>query len=67
MFGSQLTVEIFNIYWSILPYAINIKFQLVPFYLIMAKQQELKHIDPKEFKADSKEYVPDPNEDYMVF
>jgi len=33
----------------------------------MAKQQEFKHIDPKEFEADSKEYAPDPNEDYMVF
>lgn len=65
---SQLVSEIFNNYWPILPYAINIKFQLAPFYSIMAKQlQEIEHIDPKEFEADCKDYAPDPNEDYMVF
>ena len=44
-----------------------ISIQLTPFYLIMAKQQELKHIDPKEFEAECKDYAPDPNEDYMIF
>lgn len=42
-------------------------FSWLPFYLIMAKQQELKHINPKEFEAECKDYAPDPNEDYMVF
>lgn len=42
-------------------------FRWLPFYLIMAKQQEFKHINPKEFEAECKDYAPDPNEDYMVF
>lgn len=42
-------------------------FSWLLFYLIMAKQQELKHIDPKEFEAECKDYAPDPNEDYMIF
>jgi len=33
----------------------------------MAKRSELKHIDPKEFEAECKDYAPDPNEDYMIF